>query len=216
MNYNFLTIYIFIFLILTTRQFHLSYYTELESKLRQLTMETLTKISSNLYMINYLNDYYLQDLLQFNNKEIADIVKFAYQKFGTEYDFNIQAFTRGFACSSFNVYNRDNHNLFGRNFDLDFSPLFILWTQPKKGYKSISFIHGGFIGIYDEINIIKDRLLLAPYAPMDGMNEFGVAVSVLSLPNYSTHQINPDLVDITTTIIIKRYFRYLHKCGRSN
>ena len=98
MNYNFLTIYIFIFLILTTRQFHLSYYTELESKLRQLTMETLTKISSNLYMINYLNDYYLQDLLQFNNKEIADIVKFAYQKFGTEYDFNIQAFTPGFVA----------------------------------------------------------------------------------------------------------------------
>ena len=203
MNYNLLTIYIFIFLILTTRQFHLSYYTELESKLRQLTMETLTKISSNLYMINYLNDYYLQDLLQFNNKEIADIVKFAYQKFGTEYDFNIQAFTPGFACSSFNVFNRENHNLFGRNFDYDFSPSFILWTQPKKGYKSISFIHGGFIGIYDETNLIKDRLLLAPYAPMDGMNEYGVAVSVLLIENNSTHQINPDLVDITTTIIIR-------------
>jgi predicted choloylglycine hydrolase len=38
---------------------------------------------------------------------------------------------------------------------------------------------------------------------MDGMNEYGVAVSVLLIENNSTHQINPDLVDITTTIIIR-------------
>ena len=38
---------------------------------------------------------------------------------------------------------------------------------------------------------------------MDGMNELGVAISVLLLSNKSTHQSNPDLVDITTSIIIR-------------
>ena len=190
-------------LIFLSQEFSLTDYTESENKLRQLTINSLTKISSNFYMVNYLNDYYLPDLLEYNNKDVTDIVRFSYQKFGTEYDFDIKKLTSGFACSSFNVYNKNNHNLFGRNFDYGTSPTFVIWTQPKNGYKSISFIHGKFIGIYDEINIIKDRLLLTPYAPMDGMNELGLAISVLLLSNKSTHQSNPNLVDITTSIIIR-------------
>ena len=205
MKFNLISIYalIFITFISTTKEIRLSFYTDPEIKLRQLTIESLTKISSNFYMLNYLNDYFLSDLLQFNNKDEKDIIKFSYEKFGTEYDFNFTKLTAGFDCSSFNVYNNDNHNLFGRNFDYGTSPTFIIWTQPKTGYKSISFIHGKFIGINNENNIIKDRLLLAPYAPMDGMNELGLAISVLLLSNKSTHQSNPGLTDITTSVIIR-------------
>ena len=205
MKYNLILVYAFILItfLSTTKEIRLSYYTDPEIKLRKLTIESLTKISSNFYMLNYLNDYFLSDLLQFNNKNEKDIIKFSYEKFGTEYDFNFTKLTAGFDCSSFNVYNNDNHNLFGRNFDYGASPIFIIWTQPKIGYKSISFIHGKFIGINNENNIIKDRLLLAPYAPMDGMNELGLAISVLLLSNKSTHQSNPGLTDITTSVIIR-------------
>ena len=203
MKYNLIIIYILLIFISLTKSIPLKYYTDSETKLRQQTMESLTKISSNFYMVNYLNDYYLPDLLKFNNKDTSDIVKFAYQKFGTEYDFDFQKLTSGFACSSFNVLNKENSNLFGRNFDYGSSPTIILWTQPKTGYKSISFIHGRFLGINDESNIIKDRLLLTPYAPMDGMNELGLAISVLLLSNKSTHQTNPELTDITTSVIIR-------------
>ena len=161
MKYNLIIIYLLLIFISLTKSIPLKYYTDSETKLRQQTMESLTKISSNFYMVNYLNDYYLPDLLKFNNKDASDIVKFAYQKFGTEYDFDFQKLTSGFACSSFNVLNKENSNLFGRNFDYGSSPTIILWTQPKTGYKSISFIHGRFLGINDENNIIKDRLL--PY-----------------------------------------------------
>ena len=161
MKYNLIIIYLLLIFISLTKSIPLKYYTDSETKLRQQTMESLTKISSNFYMVNYLNDYYLPDLLKFNNKDASDIVKFAYQKFGTEYDFDFQKLTSGFACSSFNVLNKENSNLFGRNFDYGSSPTIILWTQPKIGYKSISFIHGRFLGINDENNIIKDRLL--PY-----------------------------------------------------
>ena len=203
MKYNLIPIYLLITFLSISKALRLTYYTESETKLRQLTMESLTKISSNFYMVNYLNNYYLPDLLRFNNKDVADIVKFSHQKFGTEYDFDIQKLTSGFACSSFNVYNKENDNLFGRNFDFGSSPTLIIWTQPKTGYRSISFIHGRFLGINDENNIIKDRLLLTPYAPMDGMNELGLAISVLLLSNKSTHQSNPESTDITTSIIIR-------------
>ena len=119
-------IYILITLLSITKEISLTYFVDSETKLRQLTMESLIKISSNFYMVNYLNDYYLSDLLQFNNKDVTDIVKFSYQKFGNEYDFDIQKLTAGFACSSFNVYNKDNHNLFGRNFDYGSSPTLII------------------------------------------------------------------------------------------
>ena len=203
MKYNLIIIYLLLIFISLTKSIPLKYYTDSETKLRQQTMESLTKISSNFYMVNYLNDYYLPDLLKFNNKDASDLVKFAYQKFGTEYDFDFQRLKSGFACSSFNVLNKENSNLFGRNFDYGSSPTIILWTQPKTGYKSISFIHGRFLGINDENNIIKDRLLLTPYAPMDGMNELGLAISVLLLSNKSTHQTNPELTDITTSVIIR-------------
>ena len=114
MEYNLIPIYILITFFSISKALRLTYYTDSETKLRQITMESLTKISSNFYMLNYVNDYFLPDLLQFNNKDITDIVKFSYEKFGREYDFDIQKLTSGFACSSFNVYNKENNNLFGR------------------------------------------------------------------------------------------------------
>ena len=174
-----------------------------ENKLRQLTMNSLTKITDNIYMINYLNDYYLDSLLRTGNKDISDIIKFAKLKLGDKYNFDIPKLSKGFACSSFNVYNNNNQNLFGRNFDYSSAPTLIVWTKPKKGFSSISFVHGQNIGLFDGKEIIKDRLLLAPYAPMDGLNRAGLAISVLLLKNNSTHQKNPDLKDITTSIMIR-------------
>lgn len=99
-----------------------------EYKLREITMNSLIKIKSNLYMINYVSNYYLDDLLKFNNKDITDLIKFVKLKLGDKYNFNIGKINKGFACSSFNVYNKNNHNLFGRNFDYSYSPTFIVWT----------------------------------------------------------------------------------------
>ena len=204
MKYSLILIFILLTFNSITKAERLSYNTDSETKLRQQTIDSLTKISSNFYMVNYLNDYYLPDLLKFNNKNVPDIAKFAYQKFGTEYDLDLEEPTLNFVCSSFNVLNQENSNLFGRNFDYDFTPTptLVVWTQPKTGYKSISFIHGRFLGLTED-NFIKDRLLLAPYIPVDGMNELGLAISVLMLFNESIHQTNPELVDISTSVIIR-------------
>ena len=56
MKYNLIIIYLLLIFISLTKSIPLKYYTDSETKLRQQTMESLTKISSNFYMVNYLND----------------------------------------------------------------------------------------------------------------------------------------------------------------
>jgi hypothetical protein len=152
-----------------------------QKKLREATLSSLKKIDENLYCINYQNDYYLQELLNkgFQNQE--DIKKFVSERL--EIDLNFEEVSYGKSgCSSFNVYNKANQNLFGRNFDIPLkSPTIVVWTQPKDGYKSINFVHGYYLGIYDKKEMKKERLLYSVYDIIDGMNEKGLTVSILRL-----------------------------------
>ena len=174
-----------------------------EIKNRLLTENTLTKISGDLYMVNYKNDYYLEDLLKTGGKDLASLYSYAYSRFGNMYDFATENSFTHFACSAFNVLNPENQNLFGRNFDFSYSPSFIVWTQPKKGYKSVSFVLGGLLGMNTEIDIDKDKLLLFPYTPLDGLNEHGLGMSVLVAGDGNNHQHNPYKLDLTTSVMIR-------------
>ena len=197
---------IFLFLVFSNILFGITIripdFLDREERLREATMSTVKKITNNLYAINYYNDYYLENILSQGEKNIEQLMKIVINNFGEKYNFDIRRLN-SFACSSFNVKDNENHNLFGRNFDYPSSPTLVVWTRPKNGLKSISFVHGAFFGFSDGGIPIKDRYLLSPYGPMDGMNEAGVSISVLYLNNPSTHQDNPTLKDITTSIMIR-------------
>ena len=190
------------FLITITSSFYI--FDDEELKERQITIESLTNIREDFYMVNYKNDYYLEELLKKGGKGILEIYNYFYSKFGNYYDINIKPSQKDFSCSSFNVLNKNDRNLFGRNFDYQHSPSFIVWTQPKNGYKSISFSLGLFLGITNIENIVKDKLLLIPYSPLDGLNEHGLGISVLvAQQKYSNHQTNPTKLNISTTIAMR-------------
>ena len=171
---------------------------------RLFTEKSMTKITSDLYMINYKNDYYIEDLLKKGAKDYLSLFNYVYSRFGTIYNFNITNFSSDFSCSAFNVLNPENQNLFGRNFDNPYTPSFIVWTQPKNGYKSVSFILGYYLGMTTVKDIDKDKLLLLPYAPLDGLNEHGLGISVLVAgKNKSNHQHNSTKLDLSTTLMIR-------------
>ena len=154
-------------------------------------------------MINYTNDYYFEDLLEKGSKNITDLIKYVYSRFGSLYDFNLNP-KSSFSCSAFNVHNSKNENLIGRNFDNPYSPSFIVWTQPKNKYKSISFVLGYYLNMKTDKDVVKSRLLLMPYAPLDGLNEHGFGISVLvAQQNHSNHQTKPNKLDLTTTLMIR-------------
>lgn len=94
------------------------------------------------------------------------------------------------ACSLFTVLLDKENMLYGRNFDWQFSPALLLFTDPPDGYASVSMVDIEYLGFNEEAaeNIItlpveeRTALLDAPSIPFDGMNEYGLAVGMAAVP----------------------------------
>ncbi len=94
------------------------------------------------------------------------------------------------ACSLFTVLLDDDHLLYGRNFDWQFSPALLVFTDPPDGYASVSMVDMAYLELGDQavLNLtelpIEDRggLLYAPLIPFDGMNEHGLAIGMAAVP----------------------------------
>jgi hypothetical protein len=94
-------------------------------------------------------------------------------------------------CSLFTVLLDDEHLLFGRNFDWQFSPALLLYTTPPDGYASVSMVDITYLG-FEGQNVFHlsdlpleelKGLLDAPRIPFDGMNEQGLAIGMAAVPS---------------------------------
>lgn len=96
-----------------------------------------------------------------------------------------------FACSAFCATDTAGEVLMGRNYDFknDTSAMLVYCT-PEKGYKSVA------MGALDNIcanspdsgSTRKITCLTAPFLCLDGMNEKGVSIAVLTLDSEPTYQ----------------------------
>jgi len=89
------------------------------------------------------------------------------------------------ACSSFTAFGDPNHAIFGRNFDWVHRSSLLLFTDPPGGYASVSMVdlyYYGLEGIQEIPWKKRFNLLGTPYAVMDGMNQWGVAVGQNAVP----------------------------------
>ena len=89
------------------------------------------------------------------------------------------------ACTSFAALSDEDNAVFGRNFDWQHRSSLLLFTDPPDGYASVSMVDLYYLGLegMQEIPWKKRfNLLGTPYAIMDGMNEWGVAVSQNAVP----------------------------------
>ena len=181
-----------------------------EDNLRNLTISSFKRINENLYLINYQNNYYLNDIINEGVKNQDQVRKFANKKFGINLKLDSENNPASDSCSCFNVFNKNSQNLLGRNFDLPFnSPTLVVWTHPSDGYKSISFIFGGFSQIFDGDKIIKENILCSVYDIIDGCNEKGLAIGMLKISKTkATHQNDPLKKNVTSGIMMKGALDY--------
>lgn len=93
-------------------------------------------------------------------------------------------------CSLFAALGDEDNRFLGRNFDWQFSPALLLFTDPPDGYASVSMVDIEYLGFEGERSRdltdlpleARRSLLDAPSLPFDGMNEKGLAVGMAAVP----------------------------------
>lgn len=112
-----------------------------------------------------------------------------------------------FGCSTISVKNADNGWYFGRNFDWNTCDALVIASYPVEDYASISTVNLDFVrqGAGSAAGFLSDELLsvAALYAPLDGINEKGLCVSVNMIQDSSTISQDNGRPDLTTTTAIR-------------
>jgi len=150
--------------------------------------------SARILMMNYTADYRLDEMLQGNVATLDSfnkiLVKLLYDVQPTQ----PKQMTFSTGCSSFAAQLKDSGQyLMGRNLDICHkvgdqeipTTALVLFTAPKNGKKSINFVDPYWFGLtkgfYNDGKTDISSLVFAPYMICDGMNEDGLAISVLYL-----------------------------------
>ncbi len=135
-----------------------------------LSLATFRKVDDfPLYTMRYLADY--KCLESVGLKEIP------------EFNSRVAGEGQPFACTVIYGHSPQGEAWLGRNLDWDRRAALLLFTDPPDGYASVSMVDLGFLGFEERVTWeALERLKEAPFWPMDGMNERGVAVGNLAVP----------------------------------
>ena len=149
-----------------------------------------------LYVADYKASYDLDRVLAAGIDENTKLVEFVIGQLSRglyKPDLSEKQVGNGFACTSFQAQNANSDGyLFGRNYDFFKNPILVLRTNPRNGYASISTCDLSHLGYkldkLPESFASKALCLAAVYAPMDGMNEKGLCISIMALPKQAAWQ----------------------------
>ena len=161
----------------------------LRTRQQARTVKSLTELEEGrFFRLDYKADYRLQDFIE------ADLAsKEAVQGGVAQMLLDFSSMPAGSlaalrpACSAFQAVTPDGEVIYGRNFDYDFDDgsAIVMRTRPRGAYRSMSLVSMDHVGLsgaqLSDGETDLSMLVAAPYAMMDGMNEKGLAVSVLAL-----------------------------------
>ena len=163
----------------------------------------ITELETGLSMVRYEGEYGFDTFLeQGGAASDGDVAAYITSLLEQE----IQMEGASFGCSTLSVENQDGGYLFGRNFDWNACNGLIVSARPKNGYFSVSTVNMDFIragGL--DISQLPDSMqaFVSLYAPLDGMNEKGLAVSVNMIQDSVSINQDTDKPDLTTTTAVR-------------
>ncbi|BFL47962.1 carcinine hydrolase/isopenicillin-N N-acyltransferase family protein [Lactonifactor longoviformis] len=167
---------------------------------------SITELEDGLSVVRFEGNYGFDEFLEQGGASSDEgVVEYV----GSRLSSNIPELLFGgnpFGCSTLSVENTEGGNLFGRNFDWNTCNGLIISSRPETGYASVSTVNMDFIqagGL--DISKLPDtaQAIIGLYAPLDGMNEKGFAVSVNMIEDTDTIEQDTKKPDITTTTAIR-------------
>lgn len=172
-----------------------------------------------LYEMTYTIDYKLDEALKYDIDGTERLMLFvAEHLLDVKPTAGSQQLSYNAGCSAFACPDTLTGDfLMGRNFDFNhidpvtkerhMIPAIAVHTAPKGGKKSVSFVDGQFVeyesGFYTDGKTDLSMLMALPYLLLDGINEDGLAVSVLKLDGKPTLQQEPGKRKIFTTVAMR-------------
>ena len=170
-----------------------------------------------VYQINFSGDYFFDEFLsQGGASNDAELISFITQSI-TKGIIPMHIKTSSIACSAFTADTQSGDRVFGRNYDFSATNTAIVYTDPGEGrHASYSTIDLSFLGLDADKDVEtigqKFLTLAAPYVPLDGINDAGVACGIFM--SYQGEgkgtptDTQTDRPDITSTTLLRLILDY--------
>ena len=170
-----------------------------------------------VYQINFSGDYSFDEFLsQGGASNDAELISFVTRSI-TKGIIPMHIKTSSIACSAFTADTQSGDRVFGRNYDFSATNTAIVYTNPGEGrHASYSTIDLSFLGLDADKDVEtigqKFLTLAAPYVPLDGINDAGVACGIFM--SYQGEgkgtptDTQTDKPDITSTTLLRLILDY--------
>lgn len=170
-----------------------------------------------VYQINFSGDYFFDEFLsQGGASNDAELISFVTRSI-TKGIIPMHIKTSSIACSAFTADTQSGDRVFGRNYDFSATNTAIVYTDPGEGrHASYSTIDLSFLGLDADKDVEtigqKFLTLAAPYVPLDGINDAGVACGIFM--SYQGEgkgtptDTQTDRPDITSTTLLRLIIDY--------
>ena len=170
-----------------------------------------------VYQISFSGDYSFDEFLsQGGASNDAELISFITRSI-TKGIIPMHIKTSSIACSAFTADTQSGDRVFGRNYDFSATNTAIVYTDPGEGrHASYSTIDLSFLGLDADKDVEtigqKFLTLAAPYVPLDGINDAGVACGIFM--SYQGEgkgtptDTQTDRPDITSTTLLRLILDY--------
>ena len=169
-----------------------------------------------VYTMHVKGDFYLDEFVsQGGVSSDKDLINFVTENI-TKGLIKVNISDPDIGCSSFTAKTKDGDALFARNYDFAKTNTCIVFTEKNEGrHASISSVDLQFLGMDVDKNVEglmnKITCLAATYAPLDGINDAGVACGIYMTyqgkETVATNQ-NTDKPDFTSTTLLRLILDY--------
>lgn len=171
------------------------------------SLASIKKIDDyGMFQMTYYGDYGFDDFLKIGASNDNEIEEFVINRLLKGLPINISI--NGAGCTNFVTLNENGDIIYGRNFDFpEYSPSMQVFTRPKNGYASVSTVNLSFLGYSEDnlpsgLNFNSFLTLAAPFLAFDGMNEKGVAIGLLAVPE-AEPSFDENKITLNTTTSIR-------------